>query len=74
MYFSSLDGRLSLLWKFDLQQPDLKGMKEEYLVSQLENMSQSLRLDGICPAIMSHTSNIKMTSALMVDSTIGKIT
>lgn len=57
LYFSSLDEHLSLLCKFDLQQPHLKGMKEEFLVSQLENISQNLRLDSIYPAILSHISS-----------------
>lgn len=74
VYFSALDGHLSLPWKSGLQQPNSKGMKEEFLVSPLEKVSQHLRLDGIYPARVSQASNLKMTSALMVDNTIGELT
>lgn len=74
VYFSSLDGHLSLPWKSGLQQPDLEGMKEEFLVSLLENVSQHLRLDSIYPARVSQASNFKMTSVLMVDNTVGELT
>ena len=40
---------------------DLKGMKEEFLISPLEKVSQHLRLDGIYPARVSQASDLKMT-------------
>lgn len=65
LYFSSLGEHLSLRWKFDLQQPDLGGMEENFLSLQLENILQTLRWYGIYPAIVSNRSNFKMTLALM---------
>lgn len=65
LYFSSLGEHLSLRWKFDLQQPDLGGMEENFLSLQLENILQTLRWYDIYPAIVSNISNFKMTLALM---------
>jgi hypothetical protein len=45
-----LDGHLSPLWKTDFQKPDLEGMEEEFLAFQKDDISQTLRLDGIYPA------------------------
>lgn len=66
LYFSSLGGHLFLLWKFDLQQPDLEGMEKKLPAFQLENMLQILSLHDIYPAIVSSISNLKMTLTLMV--------
>lgn len=65
LHFSSLGGHLFLLWKFDLQQPDLEGMEKKLPAFQLENILQILSLH-IYPVIVSNMSNLKMTLILMV--------
>lgn len=63
--FSSLGEHLSLRWEFDLQQPDLGGMEENFLSPQLENILQAPRWYDIYPAIVSNMSNFKTTLALL---------
>lgn len=49
LYFSSLGEHLSLRWEFDLQQPDLGGLAENFLSSQLGNILQAPRWYDIYP-------------------------
>lgn len=65
LHFSSLGEHLSRRWESDLQQPDLGGMEENFLSSQVENSLQPLRWYDIYPAIVSNISPFKMTLALM---------
>lgn len=67
LYFLSLGEHLSLRWKFDLQQPDLRGTEKNFSSLQLENILQTLRWHGIYPTIVSNRSNFKMTLALMAE-------
>lgn len=61
LYFSSLGEHLSLRWEFDLQQPDLGGLAENFLSSQLGNILQAPRWYDIYPAIVRNMSNFKTT-------------